>query len=147
MIRSYFKIAVRSLLKRGGYSILTILGLSIGITCCLLIFQYVSYENSYDDLPEADQIVRLRLDNYQDGKLNWQSAAVYPAFAPFMKKDFPEIQDYCRLAVAELSLSNDERNVRFNGDKGYYADPSYISMFDIRVTKGNPATALQGVGK
>jgi len=95
MIRSYFKTALRNLLKRSDYSILNILGLSIGITCCLLIFQYVSYEKSYDNFPKADQIVRLRLDNYQDGKLDWQSAAVYPAFATFMKKDFPEIKDYC----------------------------------------------------
>ena len=147
MIRSYFKIAVRNLLKRIDYSILNILGLSIGIACCLLIFQYVSYEKSYDDLSKADQIVRLRLDNYQEGKLDWQSAAVYPAFAPFMKKDFPEIKDYCRLAVAELLLSNDKRNIKFNEDKGYYADPSFIPMFNIEVVKGNPSTALNGLDK
>jgi putative ABC transport system permease protein len=147
VIRSYFKIAIRNLLKRSDYSILNVLGLSIGIACCLLIFQYVSYEKSYDNFPKADQIVRLRLDNYQDGKLAWQSAAVYPAFAPLMKKDFPEIEDYCRLAVTELRLSNDERNVKFNEDKGYYADPSFISMFNIKVIKGNSATALNGLDK
>ena len=118
MIRSYFKIAIRNLLKRSDYSILNVLGLSIGIACCLLIFQYVSYEKSYDNSPKADQIVRLRLDNYQDGKLAWQSAAVYPAFAPLMKKDFPEIEDYCRLAVAVSPQSNRTRLVRF-GSGGY----------------------------
>ena len=147
MIRSYFKVAIRNLLKRSDYSILNVLGLSIGIACCLLIFQYVSYEKSYDNIPKADQIVRLRLDNYQDGKLDWQSAAVYPAFAPAMKKDFPEIENYCRLAVTELLLSNDERNVKSNEDKGYYADPSFISMFNVKVIKGNSATALNGLDK
>ena len=147
MIQSYLKIAVRNLLKRSDYSILNILGLSIGIACCLLIFQYVSFEKSYDNFPKTDQIVRLRLDNYQDGKLDWQSAAVYPAFAPFMKKDFPEIEDYCRLAVAELLLSNDQRNIKFNDNKGFYADPSFISMFNIKVLKGNPSTALNGLDK
>ncbi len=147
MIRSYFKVAIRNLLKRLEYSILNVLGLSIGIACCLLIFQYVSYEKSYDNVPKADQIVRLRLDSYQEGKLDWQSAAVYPAFAPAMKKDFPEIENYCRLAATEMLLSNDERNVKSNEDKGYYADPSFISMFNIKVIKGNAATALNGLDK
>ncbi|MDO9375645.1 MAG: ABC transporter permease [Ferruginibacter sp.] len=147
MIRSYFTVALRNLLKRSEYSILNVLGLSIGIACCLLIFQYVSYEKSYDNHPNADQVVRLRLDNYQDGNLEWQSAAVYPAFAPAMKKDFPEIEGYCRLAVTELLLSNDERNVKSREDKGYYADPSVIPMFNISVTNGNSATALNGLNK
>lgn len=146
-MRSYFKIAVRNLLKRGDYSILNILGLSIGIACFLLIFQYVSYEKSYDDFPGADQIVRLRLDNYQDGKLSWQSAAVYPAFAPYMKKDFPEVRGYCRLALAEMLLSNDKRNIKFNVDKGYYADQAFLSMFNVIVITGNAATSLKGLNK
>jgi len=48
MIRNFFVISLRNLLKRKGYTTLNILGLTIGITCCLLIFQYVSYERSYD---------------------------------------------------------------------------------------------------
>ncbi len=114
---------------------------------CLLIFQYVSFEKGYDYFPDADRIVRLRLDSYQQGRLDWQSAAVYPAFGPAMKRDFPEVDNYCRLAATEMLLSNDERNVRFNESKGYYADPSFLSMFSIDVVKGNPKTALDGLNK
>ena len=61
MITSYLKIALRNLFKRKGYSILNIAGLAIGITCCLLIFQYVAFERSYDNFEkDTDQIVRLR---------------------------------------------------------------------------------------
>ena len=148
MFGNYFKIAIRNLFKRKAYSILNILGLSIGIACCLVIFQYVSFEKSYDNFPpKADQIVRLRLDSYQQGRLDWKSAAVYPAFGPTMKKDFPEVEDYCRLATVGLLLSNDERNIKFNESKGYYADPSFLSMFNIDVLKGNPKTALNGLDK
>ncbi len=136
-----------SLWKRKDYSVLNILGLAIGIASCLLIFQYVSYEKTYDDFPKAKQIVRLRLDTYQDNKLDWQSAAVYPAFGPAMKKDFPEVENYCRLALAELPLSNDERNIKFNEGKGYYADASFLSMFDIEIIKGNPGNMLSGLNK
>jgi len=48
MIKNYLKIAFRNLFRRKGYSALNIAGLAIGITCCLLIFQYVSYERSYE---------------------------------------------------------------------------------------------------
>ena len=57
MVSNYIKLAVRNLGKRKGYSLLNILGLAIGITCCLLIFQYVSFERSYDNTPKnAKQI-------------------------------------------------------------------------------------------
>jgi putative ABC transport system permease protein len=133
--------------KRKDYTVLNTLGLAIGIASCLLIFQYVSYEKTYDDFPKAKQIVRLRLDSYQDNKLDWQSATVYPAFGPSMKKDFPEVENYCRLAPAELTLSNDERNIKFKGRRGYYADASFLSMFDIEIVKGDSANMLSGLNK
>ena len=110
MISNYFQLAVRNLLKRKGFSLLNILGLAIGITCCLLIFRYVAFERSYDNFPkDADRIVRLRLDSYQQGKLSWKSATVYPAFGPTMKKDFPEVEDFCRLIDADLLLLSSRR--------------------------------------
>jgi len=148
MFKSYFKIGIRNLLLRKGYSLLNIFGLAIGIACCLLIFQYVAFEKSYDDfLPNANHMVRLRLDIYQQGRLNWQSATVYPAFGPTMKKDFPEVEDFCRLTNADLSLSNDERDVKFNEQKAYYADASFLSLFNIQLIKGDPKTVLTGPDK
>src|SRR5579864_3619134 len=98
MLKNHLKLAWRSLLKRKGYSLLNILGLAIGITCCLLIFHYVAYERSYDTFQQnAGRIVRIRLDQYQQGKLAFQSATVYPAIAPTMKKEFPEVEKYGRL--------------------------------------------------
>src|ERR1700748_872521 len=107
MIRNYFIISLRNLLKRKGYTILNILGLTIGITCCLLIFQYVSRERSYDTFQKnSAQIVRIRLDQYKQGKLMWQSATSYPAIAAAMKKEFPEVTNTCRLIADGMLLSN-----------------------------------------
>jgi len=148
MIANYFKIALRNLLKRKGYSFLNIIGLAIGITCCLLIFQYVAFERSFDKFPEkAKQIVRLRLDSYRQGKLAWKSATSYPAFGPTMKRDFPEVENFCRLIDANMLLTNEEKNIKFNEEKGYYADTSVFSMLGVKLLKGNPATALNGPDK
>ena len=62
MITNYLRLSVGNLGKRKGYSFLNFPGLAIGISCCLLIFQYVSFERSYANFPrKAKQIARLRL--------------------------------------------------------------------------------------
>ncbi|MBS1600593.1 MAG: ABC transporter permease [Bacteroidetes bacterium] len=148
MFKNNLKIALRNLVKRKGYSFLNIFGLAIGIACCLLIFQYVAYERSYDKFQDdASRIVRVRLDNYQKGKLAWQSATAYPPIPAAMKKDFPEVEDFCRLKQVDLLLSNEARHVKFNETKSYFADPSVIKMFNIQLLKGNPNTALDGPDK
>ncbi|HZX58223.1 MAG TPA: ABC transporter permease, partial [Mucilaginibacter sp.] len=148
MLKNYFTISLRNLLKRKGYTALNILGLTIGITCCLLIFQYVSFERSYDTFQKnTSHIVRIRLDQYKQGKLLWQSATSYPAFGPLMKRDYPEVEDYCRLIDDELLLSNDAKNIKFAEKKGYYADPSSIEMLSIQLKSGTAATALNAPDK
>src|SRR6516162_559675 len=148
MFKNNLKTALRNLTKRKGYSFLHIFGLAIGITCCLLIFQYVAYEKSYDRFqPKSGQIVRIRLDEYQKGKLAWQSATSYPAIAPTMKKDFPEVENYCRLIDADLLLSNEQKHIKFSETKGYFADASVLSMFQVQLVKGNPKEALTGPDK
>lgn len=148
MIKNFFVISLRNLLKRKGYTTLNILGLTIGITCCLLIFQYVSYERSYDTFQKnSSRIVRIRLDEYKQGKLLWQSATSYPAFGPLMKKDYPEVENYCRLIDDELLLSNDAKNVKFSEKKGYFADPSSIGMLGVELRSGSVSTALNAPDK
>ena len=148
MFRNHLKLAWRGLIKRPGYSALNIFGLTAGITCCLLIFHYVGYERSYDRFQQnAGRIVRLRLDDYQQGRLAWQSATVYPAIAPTMKKEFPEVEQFGRLIDANILMTNVEKSIKFNENKGYYADPSMLHMLDIRLTEGDPATALDGPDK
>ena len=148
MLKNHLQLAIRNLFKRKGYSSLNILGLAIGITCCLLIFQHVAYERSYEHFnPAAGQVVRVRLDAYQQGKLAWQSATVFPAIAPTMKQEFPEVEDYCRLIDANFLLSNDARNVKIRENHGYFADPSTINLLGVTLLKGHPATALDGPNK
>src|SRR5215831_6274568 len=145
MKNNYLVIALRNIFKRKNYTLLNITGLAIGMACCLFIFQYVSYERSYDTFqPDAANIVRLRLDAYQNGKLSWQSATVYPAIAPTMKKDFPEVENFCRLHDAEFLMANEDRDVKFSETKGYFADPSTISILDVNMKDQNTNAPLDG---
>jgi putative ABC transport system permease protein len=86
MLKSFLQIAVRNFTKRKGYSILNLVGLIIGITCCLLIFEYVAYERSYDSFnPNANRIYRVQESDYQDGRLEALWAPTSPAVGPTLK--------------------------------------------------------------
>lgn len=143
MLTNYLTIALRNLAKRKGFTLLNIFGLALGMACCLFILQYVRYERSYDRFhANAGSIYRLRLDAYQEGQLAWRSATVYPAFAPTMKRDFPEVQDACRLIDADCIMHNPKTNVKFAEKKGYYADQSFLNMFSLSLIAGDIRTAL-----
>ncbi len=148
MFINHLYIAFRNIIKRKGYSFLNIAGLTLGMSCCLLIFHYVSYERSFDKFENAPgQIVRVRLDSYQKGVLAFKSATSYPPIGPAMKKDFPEVQKFCRLIDDNLLLSNEKQNLKFTENKGYYADPASIEMFNLQFREGNPKSALEGPDK
>jgi putative ABC transport system permease protein len=102
MIQNFFKIAFRNLTRRKGYAILNLFGLTIGITCCLMIFTYVAYERSYENFnPNADRIFRVQDEEYQNGRLVVPCAAAMPGVAPAMKREFPEVETACRLLYRE----------------------------------------------
>lgn len=148
MFRNYFKIAFRNLYKRKVYTMLNILGLTIGMTSCLLIFHYVSYEKSYDNhITNSENKYRLRLDHYLNGEAEWKSATIYPGIGPAIKRDFPEVESFCRLIDANVLLLNEENQTKFKENAGYFAEQNTISMFDLEFKSGNPKTALVGPNK
>ncbi len=62
MLSNYFKIAIRNILKQKFYSLINILGLSVGIAACLLIVLYVKFELGYDRFhADAERIYRVDL--------------------------------------------------------------------------------------
>ncbi|MEO8764432.1 MAG: ABC transporter permease [Ginsengibacter sp.] len=148
MLQSFLSIAIRNFTKRKGYALMNIAGLAIGITCCLLIFEYVAYERSYENFNEnADRIYRVQDEEYQNGKLVVPCAAAMPGVAPAMLREFPGIEKAGRLRKMEFLLGSDQRNVRFKEPTVYYADESIIDILHILLQKGDPKTALSGPGK
>jgi putative ABC transport system permease protein len=143
MVLNYLKLAQRNLQKRPAYSLLNLAGLALGMACCLAILQYVLHERSFDRFVQrADDVYRLRLDSYQKGKFAWKSATVYPAYAPTMLRDFPEIETACRLHDAEMLFANRERDLKFAERKGYFADAAFLEVFELPLSAGNRSEAL-----
>src|SRR5882672_1675568 len=148
MFRNFIKIAFRNFTKRKAYAAINITGLAIGITCCLLIFEYVAYERSYDNFHEkGDRIYRVQDEEYQNGRLVVPCAAAMPGVAPAMKREFPEVEDAFRLRKVEFLLGNDQRNVKFRESTVYYADASILNILHLPLKEGNAKTALSSPGK
>src|SRR5450631_1233894 len=148
MLVNFLRIAFRNLFRRKGFTVLNLLGLAMGMSCCLLIFEYVAYERSYDNFHEkADRIFRVQDEEYQNGRLVVPCAAAMPGVAPAMKREFPEVEDACRLRKVEFLLGNDAKNLRFREPTIYYVDAAVLDIFNLRLQKGDAKTALARPGK
>jgi putative ABC transport system permease protein len=148
MLHNFWRIANRQWRKRKGYSLLNIFGLTAGITCCLLIFEYVAYERSYDSFQEkAARIFRVQDENYQSGRMTVACASAMPALAPTLKREFPEVENACRLVKTGFLLANDAREVKFMEGSAFYADAAILDMFHLPLVEGDAKTALSGPGK
>src|SRR5215467_3844891 len=122
MLQNFLKIAIRNFARHRVYSLVNICGLVIGITCCLLIFSYVGYERSYDSFnPRAERIYRVQDEEYQNGRMVVPCASAMPGVAPSMMREFPEVENACRLCKQSFLLGNRETNFRFRESSVYYA--------------------------
>ncbi len=140
MLRNYFKIAFRSLIRNKVFSAINILGLALGLSCCLLLALYLQYELSYDKFhTKSDRIARVIMD-YKIGdegeKGNFTSTRVFPEF----KRQFPEVEDGVR-------MSGTTRLVKY-GDKVFeeknflYADSTIFNVFDFKLLSGDKNQVL-----
>lgn len=141
MLKNYFKIAFRSLLRHKAFSFLNIAGLAIGMSAFFLIYQYVRFETSYDNFDKkADHIYRLVTDLHSSSAtLNWSSTTMPMAIN--LKRDYPEVADYVRLQ--QQSYLFRKGDVKYEENNTVVADSSLFSIFDFPLVEGDPATALR----
>ncbi|KAA6432725.1 FtsX-like permease family protein [Dyadobacter flavalbus] len=142
MIRNYFKIAMRSMWKSRTFSLVNLTGLVTGITACLLILQYVSFELSFDQFhQDGSRIYRIANDRFQQGRLVQHGTITYPAVGPAMLRDFSEVESVTTLGNA--GTFNLQKDNRIFQEKAIYADPQFLSMFTFPLLAGDARTALQ----
>jgi len=139
MLENYIRIAWRNIVGSPLFSGINIVGLAIGLACCITITLFVRYELSYDrHWNEADRTYRVTRDFFGN---NLRLAAVAPTVAPLLEEDFAEVEDATRLlAPGEISLTIDGR--QFREENFVIADPNVFDFFDLAFIDGDPATAL-----
>jgi len=141
ILSNYFLSAFRNIFKNKVFSFLNLLGLSVGIAACLLLLQYVFYENSFDNFHEnSEDIYRIRYDGYRNGELMFACAAAVPAVGPAMKENFPEVLEYS-WAYPDDGIITTGDNISFRERKIQVATPSFLKMFNWEMILGD-TTAL-----
>jgi putative ABC transport system permease protein len=143
MLKNYFKIAIRNLVKYRTYSFINIFGLTAGITCFLLIALYIFDELTFDRLHiKADRIYRIVENRTSaEGNPSRFAGAGYQVSSRAVT-DIPGIQSAVRVATFNrTNVSNPEKNTVFN-ENYTIASQSFFDVFDFELLQGNRQSAF-----
>jgi len=144
MIRNHIKIAWRNLLKNSTYSLINIIGLTIGLAACLAVTTVVIDESSYDRFwTKKDQIFRVNTINTRDGEL-LEKRDYAISGTNIALKDFPEVESIATIDQFDTYFSF--RNIMGEGTKTkvIQTTPSFLDIFDVEITSGSPNNLVEG---
>ncbi len=141
MLLHFLKFTLRSTKKHPFHSIVNILGITIGLSICILLFLYVRSELSYDRFNEkADRIYRVTMKYNLTNVYNPHFARVPFGFVLSMKDDFPEVEELIRFQ--EMKKVVKYKETKFYETRIFRADKSVFKVFDYKLLEGDPETAL-----
>ena len=148
MFNNYLKIALRNIFKHKGYSLINIIGLAIGMTCCLLILLYVQDELSYDRYHEnADRIYRVIEEVRLEGVGEESSSMPFPT-GDTLPLEYPDAVEasvrFFNFQLPTMSVqygTSDEK--LFNEPRFFFADSAVFQVFSFEMIGGDPKKALE----
>lgn len=150
MFKLNLKIAWRNLWKNKGYTLINILGLSIGMASCILIFIFIRYQMSFDkDFKDSDRIYRVVSSwDYSDGNQFFSQGVPMP-LTPAMRNDFsPYIEKIAAIeqsaGVIQIKDAGGKERLKSNVDV-FYIEPDFFGIFDYKWLSGDYA-ALKDPG-
>lgn len=134
MIKNYFKLAWRNLIKYKLFSLIKLFGLIVGVTASLLIANYIYYELSYDQFHEkGDRIAQVAMEYTMDGE---NDIMFYTGnkVAQALKTDFPEIENTCKVIRYRQPVKFGDK--LFEQSRIYFADSSFFNIFSFDLIQG-----------
>jgi putative ABC transport system permease protein len=140
LIWNYIKSAVRKGCHQKAYSFINVVGLTVGMTCCLLLLLWIQDELSYDRFHiNSSRIYRVEHAMLREGR-DFRIASTSAPLAPALMAEFPEIEKAVR--IGENGFWVVYRNSRFM-ERIFFADPDIFEIFSFPLIKGNPESVLQ----
>ena len=146
MLKNYFKVTYRNTTRQKVYSVINISGLAIGLACFILTFLYIQDELSYDHFhSKSDRTYRV-LERFESEGVGEHSASQPFPTGPTLQHEFPDqIEQVVRLFNFQsptLALANEAADKAFNESSIFFADSSFLDVFDGRLLAGNRESAL-----
>ncbi|MBL7112063.1 MAG: ABC transporter permease [Bacteroidales bacterium] len=144
MILNILKVAMRNLIRQFGYTSINILGLAIGLASSILILLYVVNELTYDTFhTKAENIYRVGVQGQMMGNELNQAVTAAPMMEA-MLNDYPAVENACRIAeFGGWLVRTGDRKFNETEEDFIFADSSFFEIFDFKLKKGNPETALR----
>ena len=140
MLKNYLKVAYRILRRQKGYSFINILGMAVGMACCLFILLWVTDELSYDRYHKnAANIYRITYAEIIGGAYDHYDLPPFPA-APAFKEEIPEIVTYTRMLRRTGLFTYGEK--KFDEDGIFYGEEGFFRIFSHEFIAGSPESAL-----
>jgi putative ABC transport system permease protein len=144
MLRNYFKVAYRNLIRNKLYSIISIFGLGIGIACCLLIYLYVSSEFSFDRFhADAGNIYRIIHTEDETGEFPEGTESTAGVLQPTIDGVFPEIIGTTRISATPMVVTHENNSFT---ELVLHVDHDFFNMFSFPLLQGDPNTVLNDPG-
>lgn len=137
MFKNYFKIAYRNALRHKAFALINLFGLTIGMTCSILILLWVRNELSYDNFhTHADRVYRItcQVESFK--------AAINPAGMPWgLKAQMPVIKNVARITQPNTWFM-EVKDQKFVESRAFYVDSTFFEVFSFPLLRGDPKTVL-----
>ncbi|MEO6549832.1 MAG: ABC transporter permease [Ferruginibacter sp.] len=146
MIKNYFKIAWRNLKRNKSYALINIVGLSLGIACCILIFVLVTYHLSFDTFHKnKDRVYRVTTE-WHDTEVNYSGAVPSP-LGKAVRDEFTFAEKAARAIDYEdalISLPGEKEVKKFDEEHGVvYVEPDFFDILNFPLLKGDKHQVLK----
>jgi putative ABC transport system permease protein len=142
MLKNYLKIALRNIRRHKAYSFINIAGLTIGMTCVVLLLLWIQDELSYDKFHEKIDDIYLVSAHCKKEKDELQVPSV-PGVGPLLKELFPEVEESARFLAGYRTFILSYQDKTFSERRVFPADPEVLEMFTFPLIEGDPETALK----
>jgi putative ABC transport system permease protein len=143
MFKTYIKLALRNLWKRKTSTIINILGLAVGLTCCALVFLFFQHELSFDKGFDNGQNIYRVTSTFKDGS---KAPTVGLPYAKYLKSEIPEIEQVSRLdptnGATILQVQGAGVSTPYIEDSGYWVDPDFFDVLSFHFLQGDRKNAF-----
>lgn len=151
MLKNMFLIALRNAVRHKQFTFLNTVGLSIGLTACLLIALYVQDEYKYDKhFQDADRIYRVNMPQIW-GDWEEEFSSTGPNVAIALAEDLPEFEQVTRIHEPDADYLSYDRpdgtKLQFDEQDFFVADTNFFEVFSFEFLKGDPKTAFERPGQ
>ena len=143
MYTHYLKLIFRYFFKHPGYSLINLLGLSLGIATAWIIFLYIQFERSYDNFhPQVKRTYRVNADLKMGGR-EFPSGNTSAYMGEFIEEQMPEVEAAVTLKSIEAKLQggSPQAAVMYESEF-FFASGRFFDMFDFPLIQGDGATSL-----